>query len=185
MRGAGDLIGTAQSGLPRFRVADMERQSALMAVAQSDARALLAADPALETPRGRAARNLAVAAGSGPGDPADFGRLTPLSRVREPAGCGGVVLVLFPAAHSGPGAASRDETRLFMKRSLMFSISSLRIVSGYENNTATRKRRACMIARLKTLTVHSLDAALWPAMSIGVAALFALLFVALAVPAAI
>ncbi len=37
MRGAGDLIGTAQSGLPRFRVADMERQSALMAVAQSDA----------------------------------------------------------------------------------------------------------------------------------------------------
>jgi ATP-dependent DNA helicase RecG len=31
MRGAGDLIGTAQSGLPRFRVADMESQSALMA----------------------------------------------------------------------------------------------------------------------------------------------------------
>ena len=58
MRGAGDLIGTAQSGLPRFRVADMERQSALMAVAQSDARALLAADPTLETPRGRAARLL-------------------------------------------------------------------------------------------------------------------------------
>ncbi len=58
MRGAGDLIGTAQSGLPRFRIADMERQSALMAVAQSDARALLAADPALEGPRGRAARNL-------------------------------------------------------------------------------------------------------------------------------
>jgi ATP-dependent DNA helicase RecG len=58
MRGAGDLIGTAQSGLPRFRVADMERQSALMAVAQTDARALLAADPTLETPRGRAARLL-------------------------------------------------------------------------------------------------------------------------------
>jgi ATP-dependent DNA helicase RecG len=44
MRGAGDLIGTAQSGLPRFRVADLETQSALMAVAQSDARALLAMD---------------------------------------------------------------------------------------------------------------------------------------------
>ncbi len=58
MRGAGDLIGTAQSGLPRFRVADLERQSALMAVAQSDARALLAADPALQGPRGRAARVL-------------------------------------------------------------------------------------------------------------------------------
>ncbi len=58
MRGAGDLIGTAQSGLPRFRVADMERQSALMAVAQTDARALLAADPGLQSARGRAARIL-------------------------------------------------------------------------------------------------------------------------------
>ena len=27
MRGAGDLIGTAQSGLPRFRIADLERQA--------------------------------------------------------------------------------------------------------------------------------------------------------------
>lgn len=58
MRGAGDLIGTAQSGLPRFRIADLERQAGLMAVAQSDARRLLAEDPALESPRGRAARGL-------------------------------------------------------------------------------------------------------------------------------
>ena len=58
MRGAGDLIGTAQSGLPRFRIADLERQAALMAVAQSDARALLTADPKLQTPRGQAARVL-------------------------------------------------------------------------------------------------------------------------------
>ncbi|OYU18414.1 MAG: ATP-dependent DNA helicase RecG [Rhodobacteraceae bacterium PARR1] len=58
MRGAGDLIGTAQSGLPRFRVADLERQAALMAIAQSDARRLLADDPALQSPRGRAARML-------------------------------------------------------------------------------------------------------------------------------
>jgi ATP-dependent DNA helicase RecG len=58
MRGAGDLIGTAQSGLPRFRVADLESQAGLMAVAQSDARALLALDPDLTSPRGRAARNL-------------------------------------------------------------------------------------------------------------------------------
>lgn len=58
MRGAGDLIGTAQSGLPRFRVADLERQTALMAVAQSDARRLLAEDPALTGPRGQAARTL-------------------------------------------------------------------------------------------------------------------------------
>ena len=58
MRGAGDLIGTAQSGLPRFRIADLERQSSLMAVAQSDARRLLADDPTLETPRGQAVRVL-------------------------------------------------------------------------------------------------------------------------------
>jgi len=58
MRGAGDLIGTAQSGLPRFRIADMERQAGLMAIAQTDARRLLADDPGLETPRGRAVRNL-------------------------------------------------------------------------------------------------------------------------------
>jgi ATP-dependent DNA helicase RecG len=58
MRGAGDLIGTAQSGVPRFRVADLERQTALMALAQSDARALLMRDPGLTTDRGQAARVL-------------------------------------------------------------------------------------------------------------------------------
>lgn len=58
MRGTGDLIGTAQSGVPRFRVADLERQSGLMAVAQSDARALLAQDPALTSERGAAVRML-------------------------------------------------------------------------------------------------------------------------------
>ena len=58
MRGAGDLIGTAQSGLPRFRIADLERQSALMALAQSDARKLLHDDPQLSGPRGLAARTL-------------------------------------------------------------------------------------------------------------------------------
>ena len=58
MRGAGDLIGHAQSGLPRFRMADLERQAGLMAIAQSDARRLLGEDPALESPRGKAARLL-------------------------------------------------------------------------------------------------------------------------------
>ncbi|WP_170403187.1 ATP-dependent DNA helicase RecG [Ruegeria arenilitoris] len=58
MRGAGDLIGTAQSGLPRFQIADLERQAGLMAVAQSDARALLASDPKLTSERGQAARVL-------------------------------------------------------------------------------------------------------------------------------
>lgn len=58
MRGAGDLIGTAQSGLPRFRVADLERQASLMALAQTDARKLLLDDPDLSGPRGQAARIL-------------------------------------------------------------------------------------------------------------------------------
>ncbi|MEJ6401888.1 ATP-dependent DNA helicase RecG [Yoonia sp. 2307UL14-13] len=58
MRGAGDVIGTAQSGLPRFRIADLERQASLMALAQSDARKLLHDDPKLEKPRGQAARTL-------------------------------------------------------------------------------------------------------------------------------
>ena len=58
MRGAGDLIGTAQSGVPRFRIADLERQTALMAVAQNDARALLEVDPELQGERGRATRVL-------------------------------------------------------------------------------------------------------------------------------
>lgn len=58
MRGAGDVIGTAQSGLPRFRLADIERQASLMAIAQSDARKLLSDDPGLISPRGQAARVL-------------------------------------------------------------------------------------------------------------------------------
>ena len=58
MRGAGDLIGTAQSGLPRFRIADLESMSGLMAVAQKDARHLLSIDPMLNSTRGEAARVL-------------------------------------------------------------------------------------------------------------------------------
>ncbi len=58
LRGAGDVLGTVQSGLPRFRVADLERQAPLMQLARSDARKLLADDPALTTDRGRAARVL-------------------------------------------------------------------------------------------------------------------------------
>ena len=58
VRGAGDLIGTAQSGLPRFRIADLEKQGGLMAIAQTDARRLLMEDPKLTSPRGAAARML-------------------------------------------------------------------------------------------------------------------------------
>ena len=58
IRGAGDLIGTAQSGLPKFLVADLEHQCGLMALAQKDARNLLLQDPGLESARGQAARVL-------------------------------------------------------------------------------------------------------------------------------
>lgn len=58
MRGAGDVIGTVQSGVPRFRIADIESQSALLAIAQSDARKLLNDDPNLTSQRGKAARVL-------------------------------------------------------------------------------------------------------------------------------
>ena len=58
IRGAGDVLGTAQSGLPRFRVADLERQAALMAIAQRDARRLVDADPKLKSERGAAVRVL-------------------------------------------------------------------------------------------------------------------------------
>lgn len=58
LRGAGDVLGTAQSGLPRFRVADLERQAGLMQIAQKDARALLLADPDLSGRRGQAVRRL-------------------------------------------------------------------------------------------------------------------------------
>jgi len=58
LRGAGDVLGTAQSGLPRFRIADLERQTALLALAHKDARLLLDRDPDLTTDRGRAVRTL-------------------------------------------------------------------------------------------------------------------------------
>ncbi len=58
LRGAGDLIGHAQSGLPKFRIADLERQTGLMKIAQDDARACLAADPDLTSARGQAVRVL-------------------------------------------------------------------------------------------------------------------------------
>ena len=58
MRGAGDVLGTAQSGLPRFRIADLERQAGLQGMARDDARKLIADDPSLASDRGKAARVL-------------------------------------------------------------------------------------------------------------------------------
>jgi len=58
LRGAGDVLGVSQSGLPQFRIADLESQSDLMKLAQKDARRLLETDPDLTSERGEAVRTL-------------------------------------------------------------------------------------------------------------------------------
>ena len=58
LRGAGDLIGVAQSGLPRFRIADLGTQGELLRIAQDNSRLLLDQDPELASPRGEAVRTL-------------------------------------------------------------------------------------------------------------------------------
>ena len=58
LRGAGDVLGVVQSGLPKFRIADPESQTDLMQTAHKDARLLLSQDPKLTSNRGKAARAL-------------------------------------------------------------------------------------------------------------------------------
>jgi ATP-dependent DNA helicase RecG len=58
LRGAGEVLGTQQSGLPTFRLADPVQHADLMAVARDDATLILRQDPALHTPRGKALRIL-------------------------------------------------------------------------------------------------------------------------------
>lgn len=58
LRGAGELLGTRQSGLPTFRIANIEAQKELLAAAHDDARLILERDPELETERGKALRIL-------------------------------------------------------------------------------------------------------------------------------
>jgi len=58
LRGAGELLGTRQSGLPEFRLAELPAHIELVATARDDARLILAADPELTSPRGQALRTL-------------------------------------------------------------------------------------------------------------------------------
>ncbi len=57
-RGGGDALGTRQSGLPGFRIANAETDSDALAIAAKDAAMLLHRDPHLTSPRGQAARLL-------------------------------------------------------------------------------------------------------------------------------
>ncbi len=58
LRGAGELLGTRQSGAPGFRLVDLEAHGDLMAAAHDDARLIVARDPELTGPRGAALRTL-------------------------------------------------------------------------------------------------------------------------------
>src|SRR6185503_10943 len=56
LRGAGELLGTKQSGLPEFHFADLAVHGELVAAARDDARLILQSDPGLKTPRGESLR---------------------------------------------------------------------------------------------------------------------------------
>ena len=58
LRGAGELLGTRQSGLPEFRLADLAVHVELLAAARDDARLIVERDPDLASPRGAALRVL-------------------------------------------------------------------------------------------------------------------------------
>jgi ATP-dependent DNA helicase RecG len=58
LRGAGEVLGTRQSGLPTLRLADLAAHAELIAIAHDDARLVLDRDPLLETERGQALRTL-------------------------------------------------------------------------------------------------------------------------------
>ena len=58
LRGAGEVLGTRQSGLPAFRLADLAAHGELLAAARDDARLVLERDPDLKSARGRALKVL-------------------------------------------------------------------------------------------------------------------------------
>ena len=58
LRGAGEILGVRQSGLPQFRVADTAAHEDLLPLARDEARMVLETDAPLQTSRGRALRVL-------------------------------------------------------------------------------------------------------------------------------
>lgn len=58
LRGAGELLGTRQSGLPDMRLADLAAHAELLQAARDDARLVIDRDPDLMSPRGEALRAL-------------------------------------------------------------------------------------------------------------------------------
>ncbi|PZR78181.1 MAG: ATP-dependent DNA helicase RecG, partial [Chthoniobacterales bacterium] len=60
LRGPGDLLGTAQSGLPEFKLGDLKRDAALMRRARTAALKVMKEDPDLEQPENQRFRCLIV-----------------------------------------------------------------------------------------------------------------------------
>ena len=58
LRGAGDMLGTAQTGMPNFLLADLAVHLPLLRTAHDDAKLILGRDPDLLSPRGTALRLL-------------------------------------------------------------------------------------------------------------------------------
>jgi ATP-dependent DNA helicase RecG len=58
LRGAGELLGTRQSGLPDMRLADLAAHADLLQAARDDARLVIERDPELKSERGSALRTL-------------------------------------------------------------------------------------------------------------------------------
>ena len=58
LRGAGELLGTRQSGLPNFRLVDLEAHSDIIETARDEAKLILSKDPDLESERGKSLRTL-------------------------------------------------------------------------------------------------------------------------------
>jgi ATP-dependent DNA helicase RecG len=58
LRGAGELLGTKQSGIPDFRLADISAHQELLEVARDDAKLILERDENLQSTRGQALRVL-------------------------------------------------------------------------------------------------------------------------------
>ncbi|MEQ8736344.1 MAG: ATP-dependent DNA helicase RecG [Rhodospirillaceae bacterium] len=58
LRGAGEVLGKRQSGLPEFRIADLATHADLLTMARDDTKLILERDPDLKTERGKALRTL-------------------------------------------------------------------------------------------------------------------------------
>jgi ATP-dependent DNA helicase RecG len=58
LRGSGEMLGTRQSGLPEFKLANLHLHADLVPIARDDAKLVLVRDAELQTPRGQALRTL-------------------------------------------------------------------------------------------------------------------------------